>query len=462
MRNSIRSRKKGGFGKTFILVIIVAILASIVYLYNSVMFEQNKPEILVSDTVFWNLKSPIPIQVKDDSGVKFVRITLSDGNNTVVLANEIFATPQKLISLEASYPKTAFFDKKSKLNMQIQTTDSSLWNFFMGNENVKNISLKIDTKKPNLYILTNSYSIVKGGSASVVFNAEDENLQELYIKTSSGEIYKPTPFYKKNFYISLVSWKYNAKDFQAHIVAVDKAGNISKERIKFYLLNKKYKTSTIGVTDKFINGKINDLANIYTPEDAEKMNKLEKFKFINETLRQDNEKKIKKVTSHVPNNLISNFHLFPFYPLKNAAAVASFGDHRYYKYGQTQVSESYHLGIDLASTAQANIVTSNDGVVVFAEDNGIYGNNLIISHGAGVYSLYGHCSSFNVSVGDKVKRGDVVAKTGVSGLALGDHLHFGILVQGIEVRPEEWMDPKWFIDNITNVVKDAQKIIDRK
>ena len=87
-------------------------------------------------------------------------------------------------------------------------------------------------------------------------------------------------------------------------------------------------------------------------------------------------------------------------------------------------------------------------MVVFAEENGIYGQNLIIYHGFGLYSLYGHCSTLNVDVNSKVKAGDVIATTGATGLALGDHLHFSMIVQGIQVRPEEWMDKKWMKESV--------------
>jgi murein DD-endopeptidase MepM/ murein hydrolase activator NlpD len=76
-----------------------------------------------------------------------------------------------------------------------------------------------------------------------------------------------------------------------------------------------------------------------------------------------------------------------------------------------------------------------------------------------LYTLYGHCSTLKVKEGDEVQKGDVIAKTGSTGLAMGDHLHFGILVQGVEVRPVEWLDKKWIKDNIDKVFKDANKII---
>jgi murein DD-endopeptidase MepM/ murein hydrolase activator NlpD len=119
------------------------------------------------------------------------------------------------------------------------------------------------------------------------------------------------------------------------------------------------------------------------------------------------------------------------------------------------------MGLDLASKAMAEIKPQNGGEVVFADYNGLYGNMPLIHHGLGLYTLYGHCSSVSVSQGDSVSPGQVIARTGKSGYAMGDHLHFGALVQGVEVRPQEWMDKKWIKLNITKVIKDAKKMIDK-
>ena len=100
------------------------------------------------------------------------------------------------------------------------------------------------------------------------------------------------------------------------------------------------------------------------------MGRIERFKYVNEILRGNNEDKISKITSKTPTKMVSSFFMKPFYPLKNAAAVASFGDHRYFSYAGNMVSESYHLGLDLASTAEADVMASNAGTVVFAKYNG--------------------------------------------------------------------------------------------
>ena len=83
----------------------------------------------------------------------------------------------------------------------------------------------------------------------------------------------------------------------------------------------------------------------------------------------------------------------------------------------------------------------------------------MIDHGLGFYTLYGHCSQMLVQVDDEVQAGDVIAKTGKTGLAMGDHLHFGVVIQGIEVRPVEWFDQSWIRKFIDNVFKQADEII---
>lgn len=453
-------RQKSSSSKIIILLLFIIIIGGLAYVYNSSMFERQAPSIELADTIDWNLKQPIKVTVKDASGIKFVRAVLSDGKNSIVLEKKVYESVQPQVNLDIVFPRTGFVGNKKQFELSIEAVDGSKWNFFSGNKSVKSALINVDTKRPELYTVNNSYKIIKGGAAVVVFKATDENLQALYIQTNFGKRFYPTPFYKAGYYISLLAWPCDEESFSAKIIATDKAGNISQERIRFYLKSRKYKVSKLVLKDSFLEGKITDLTNELS-SNPNAMNNLEKFKFINEDIRRINEEKIEEVTSKVPTTLISDFKIHPFYPLKNAAAVASFGDHRYYRYNGNEVSESMHLGLDLASTAGATIKSSNDGKVVFAKENGIYGDNMIISHGLGLYSLYGHCSNFLVNENDDVKVNQKIAETGKTGLALGDHLHFGIIIQGIEVRPEEWMDISWLKDNIFSVVEASKKIIDR-
>jgi len=134
--------------------------------------------------------------------------------------------------------------------------------------------------------------------------------------------------------------------------------------------------------------------------------------------------------------------------LRNSKVMASYGDRRVYLYKGKPISRSVHLGYDLASVSNAPVEAANSGIVRFAGDLGIYGNAVVIDHGLGLMSLYGHLSEILVKDGQSVKKGELIAKTGSTGLAGGDHLHFGILVQGIEVSPLYWWDSRWIKANV--------------
>lgn len=117
--------------------------------------------------------------------------------------------------------------------------------------------------------------------------------------------------------------------------------------------------------------------------------------------------------------------------------------------GQT-VDNQTHLGVDLASLAAAPVPAGNTGRVILADFVGIYGNMIVLDHGFGLQSLYSHLSEIHVQKGETVQRGQIIGKTGATGMAAGDHLHFGMLVSGLEVQPIEWWDPNWIKNNITS------------
>jgi murein DD-endopeptidase MepM/ murein hydrolase activator NlpD len=95
-----------------------------------------------------------------------------------------------------------------------------------------------------------------------------------------------------------------------------------------------------------------------------------------------------------------------------------------------------HLGMDLADVSGAQVFATNDGVVVVAEPLGIYGNCVILDHGRGIYSLYGHNSVLKVRAGDRVEKGQSIAIQGNTGLAEGIHLHLSFIVGTVYVAPD--------------------------
>ena len=137
-----------------------------------------------------------------------------------------------------------------------------------------------------------------------------------------------------------------------------------------------------------------------------------------------------------------------FHPFTNSAVESAFADHRTYIYEGKDVDQQVHLGFDLASHAGTPVVAANRGKVLYADELGIYGNCVIVDHGMGVQSLYAHLSSIDVKAGQDVKRSRCSARSGMTGLAGGDHLHFTMLVNGRMVNPVEWWDSHWIEDRI--------------
>ncbi len=453
-------RRRNSKGGVIALLVLFVIAGAGGYLYFSPLFERNVPIIEMSDRVFWNLMKPLRVTLSDDTGIRSYKVVLNDGDRDYVVAEKKLEAAVKKVQIPVKMPR-GWNGKASKAVLKVTVGDVSRWHFFKGNRSEATKSYQIDRKRPEAFVLANSYKINRGGSALVVFGAKDEHLRDLYVLTSYGKRFKPVPYYKEGYYAALIAWPVQEKKFRAWVVAEDMADNVTKTYVPLYLKNIRYRRSKIHLKEAFLQGKVAELAEQFD-ETAGVTDPVKRFKIINEKVREANEKRIHRISEKLSKTRISGWHVKPFYPLKNGKPVASFGDHRYYYYKGRLVSESYHMGLDLASVKMAAIKASNSGQVVYAAYNGIYGNMPMIDHGLGLYTLYGHCSSLDVTEGDEVRRGDRIGKTGSTGLALGDHLHFGIVVQGVEVRPVEWMDAHWIHDNVTEVFKTAKKMIDRR
>lgn len=455
-----KQKKSGGGLWKFIFLLLLMIGAG-GYIYTAEQFERIPPSASMDNPIYWNKKDKLKININDNYAIKEYQVIVFDGNNKFELAKELITENIKTKHLELLFPTNLPIKKDIKsLDIIVKTTDKSLWNFFAGNSAMQSFNFKIDTTKPKIKVISHSYSITKGGSALVIFKASDENLKELYIDTKKHK-FRVQPYKKPGYFVSLIAWEFNQDNFEPTIVAIDRAGNQRERTIPIYLKERSYKVSYIQASDKFIDGKITDLASTDSKYDNVE-DRLGKLKAINEDMRIANEVLIHKLSSTLSKEPLKEWKIKKFYPLKNAAVVATFGDERHYYYQDksNEISLSYHVGLDLASTKNASIVSSNKGKVVYAKYNGIYGKMPMIDHGLGLFSLYGHCSSILVEEGDELKAGTKIAQTGKSGLALGDHLHFGILVQGVEVRIAEWMDQNWIKLNIDNIFKEANQAID--
>jgi murein DD-endopeptidase MepM/ murein hydrolase activator NlpD len=237
--------------------------------------------------------------------------------------------------------------------------------------------------------------------------------------------------------------------------ARDPAGNETTTLLEHRPFAKAFVQSRIPIDDRFLDRIVPAIAS-NTPDLAVDTStpeaRLKAFLTINGELRRKNAETIIKVASDTkPEMLWSE----AFAQLGNSQVESRFADRRTYFFGNKEIDRQVHLGFDLASVQQAPVLAANTGLVVFAEFLGIYGNCVIIDHGLGVQSLYAHLSALNVKPGDQVRKSQEIGRTGITGLAGGDHLHFSMLLQGVPVNSVEWWDPHWMEDRVFRKLREA-------
>ncbi len=116
--------------------------------------------------------------------------------------------------------------------------------------------------------------------------------------------------------------------------------------------------------------------------------------------------------------------------------TSPFGKYREYNTGVRR----HHYGTDIANVVGTPIYASNRGIVTLADRLHIYGNAVIINHGQGISSSYNHLSEIHVKAGERVEKGQRIGLMGAAGQATGSHLHWGMVVNGVAVAPEEWTE----------------------
>ena len=425
------------------LIIIIGLLGG-AYLLGP-RFEREAPQIkLTPDSGVLGL-APMEIDVTDQgAGLKSLTATLSAGGSEHTLASEQYAPPVSEKKITVAWSSKLTGVKEGPAVLRVGARDGSLWNFFRGNETVVQRTLTIDITPPTVELIADDRYVNFGGVGVIVYKSSADTatsgvrIGDYFFPGFQGQI-KDHP----DRFIALFAHPYSVSaDAKAVLVAIDKAGNAREMPLVYELKNVKYKKSTIAISENFLQGKIAPLLNDVgarqgSPKDV--------CLLVNKGLRKENEDKITAITKKSTPSILWKG---AFSQLSNSKVEANFADQRTYTYNGEPIDTAYHLGYDLSVTKHYPVEAANSGTVAFAGDLGIYGNTVILDHGIGLFTLYGHLSSFDVKVGDSIKQRQILGKTGETGLAAGDHLHFGVYLHGVAVLPVEWWDQKWINDNI--------------
>jgi murein DD-endopeptidase MepM/ murein hydrolase activator NlpD len=240
------------------------------------------------------------------------------------------------------------------------------------------------------------------------------------------------------------------------LYARDDAGNEARGQFDYRVFPKPLYRSRVDLADAFLDRVVPEILS-HVPElgppPAAGENMLPGFLRINRELRQKNADEIRALAVKTG---AQAFWDGPFRQLGNSKVESRFAEHRTYLYKGQEVDQQVHLGYDLAVTANIPVLAGNRGKVLYADYLGIYGNTVILDHGLGVQSLYGHLASIDVKPGDSVEKNQQLGRSGMTGLAAGDHVHFAVLVDGTPVSPVEWWDPHWIEDRIARKVREAR------
>ncbi|MFN4307853.1 M23 family metallopeptidase [Sulfurihydrogenibium azorense] len=423
--------------KLFVILFFIVVLG---LAYFSGIINFSKPTVEYKGLNSIGSEGIVDIYVKDEKpGLKNVEIFLKQGNNVIkIYSKNLDGKKEEEVKLKINPKSYGLFEGKAVLI--VQAIDKSL----LKNKTVLEKEINIDLTPPVISILNYTQNMINGGTGFVFLQSNEElksvdvNVGDVNFKCLKINQTYVCPFSIPYYFESVKPIVLNASDY---------AGNTVNQGLKINVKWINYAKSILDIDDNFIQTKVKPLS------DKDFNNPVDLFKYVNVEIRKRNEDLIHKKASECK-NLKPTFE-GEFTYLENSAKLGGFADYRKYRYnGQIiEGADAYHKGFDFASVKNADVKASNNGEVVFAGFLGIYGNSVIIDHGLCVYTLYSHLSQINVKEGQKVVKGQLIGKTGATGLAVGDHLHYGVLVNGIEVNPVEWFDIKWLNTRFYDVYK---------
>jgi murein DD-endopeptidase MepM/ murein hydrolase activator NlpD len=443
--------RKAGMVVSFLVAIFVVVaLSALVYNY----LEWEKPQVKIQEAFdMIGQKRNVTLNLSDmRSGIRSVSVSMIQKEKTFdVMSEEVpeDGISHKTVTVEVSPRKLKMKDGPAVF--QIKVVDYSP----LRNTTVVRREVTVDMVPLHVSLLTMAHNVNPGGTCMAAYTLTKQASKSGVL---CGSLFSPgypqLTAKGKTYYVCYFPVPMDiTKATPMSVVANDRAGNQAVVPIAFYIRTAwKFSADKLGIGADFITRKAAEFQQDY-PE-LEGMPVEQAFTHINVDIRKTNEDTIRKTSLKTsPKQLWDGGE---FLMMQNGATKARFGDRRTYLLGDKPIGESLHQGIDLASTEHAPVQAANSGTVIFASSLGIYGNAVIIDHGQGITSLYGHMSALQVSEGQSVQKGQVIGNTGSTGWAGGDHLHVSILVNGVFVNPIEWWDSHWLQDNVLKKLQGVQ------
>jgi len=434
------------------LVAVCVFTAFLVVLF--IRMEKEAPQVDITlDSTAFGVERTLSMSLSDEkSGLKKVWIGLFKDGKEKKLLEKAFPASGWLRKGSVSHMPLSVTVKPKELGLtdgeamlRMVVTDYSWRSWGKGNHTYMEKQIQIDTKPPRIEVLTDAHNISPGGTALAIYQLS-ETCPKSGVRV--GDTFFPghqTGQDADDPYLVFFAMAYNQKKGTAiRLEATDMAGNQSRAGFYHYIKKKAFRKDTIRISDGFLDSKLPEFEPLLARRSQQPP--IDQFLYINRDIRKANKQAIDRVTA-VTDNAIHWDGVFKRLP--GSATRSRFADQRTYTYKGKTIDHQVHLGEDLASNSRSPVPAANGGSVAFTEYLGIYGNTVILDHGFGLFSLYAHLSGIDVEKGQAVKRGDIIGRTGKTGLAGGDHLHFSMVVHNTYVTPLEWWDASWIKNNIS-------------
>ncbi|WP_187864456.1 M23 family metallopeptidase [Helicobacter pylori] len=389
--------------------------------------------------LFWDLKKPIKIKITAPKGIKRYEIKVTTKDNLILYEKESLVL-DKPKSLEVPLIRPEIMGLEGKcLDYEFQASDWSYANFFNGNKASFKQEVCIDTIKPLISVLSRSPSIAYGGSAIVIFEALDKNLSQAFVRVKKKDFkaFRFLEFKQRNVFIALVPWSYENKDFKAFIVAKDKAYNSNTTPLLF-----KRKTHRLRERDIDLNALKDKVAKQEKFQNHTEQTLLERFS----NARLKDLEKIQKIALEQGDFDKDFSHFQALKPLNGSfKMISNFLENRRFLKDNQVLFKFLHLGVDLMPSKDLSLAFDPSVKRVFKGELDFYSNSLMDCYGLGLCVFLAHLKD-DESVGS-------------SGLKLRIGLHLGMLLQGVFVRPNEWLNEQWIKTNIIAPIEQAKRLL---
>ncbi len=384
-------------------------------------------------------------------GIRHVRLQLVQPDREVTLYEASFDSSkinERSLNIQVK-PRTQGAEEGDG-RLEVWASDGFWRPRAVDDEPVLSLPVRVDLTPPEVEIVSFTRYLSQGGSGVAVLRSRDAERCGITVGNHFHPA-SPQGDAAQGLQVALFAIPFDHPVGEKPVAECrDAAGNRTRKTLEVVIAARDFPHGKVTLQREFLARKLPELL----PQRGEIPPKQygEAFRYVSTVIRARAESTFVALSKEsVPRPLWHGAFRQP----PNTRVLSNFAETRDYSYEGVALDTKVHSGFDLASTRQAPVPAAGAGRVAFTGELGIYGNTVVLDHGLGLLTVYGHLSRIDVTQGQEVEQGQILGRTGATGLAVGDHLHYEVLVGGVPVNPLEWWDPRWIDGKIRQVLEEA-------